>query len=63
MKKKCRNCEYYHKGDDIEYASDGCYYWCEGSKYGFDCYKTERILKWLPLVISILALIRSFSEY
>lgn len=57
MKKKCKNCKYYHQGDDKEYAGDGCYYWCEGSVNGFDCYKTERILMWLPLVISVVSLL------
>ena len=59
MKRKCRNCKYYHKADYQEYGSDGCYYWCEGSEFGFCCYKTERILIWLPLFVSMLALIRS----
>ena len=57
MKRKCKNCRYYHKADDTEYATDGCYYWCEGSEFGLYCYKTERILMWLPLVISIVSLL------
>ncbi len=56
---KCRKCKYYRKADS-EHADDGCYYWHYGSVYGFGCYITEQLLKWCPLVISILALIRSF---
>ena len=56
MKKRCRKCRYYHKAD-AEHGSDGCYYWCEGSRSGFDCYKTERFLEWFPLIISAVALL------
>ena len=56
VKKKCRNCRYYHKAD-AEHGDDGCYYWFYGSHRGFNCYKTERLLKWLPLIISVVSLL------
>lgn len=56
LKRKCRNCRYYHKAD-AEHGSDGCYYWYYGSVYGLNCYKTESVLRWIPLIISVVAFI------
>ena len=58
MKRECKNCRYYHKAD-AEHGSDGCYFWCYGSRYGFDCYKTEDVFRWIPTIISATALIIS----
>ena len=56
MKRRCTNCKYYHTADN-EHGDDGCYYWFYGSRCGYGCYITERLLKWCPLVISVISLL------
>ena len=58
VRKKCLKCPYYHKAD-AEHGDDGCYYWLYGSGYGFNCYKTEQIIRWTQTIVSGVALIIS----